>query len=56
MSGKSKDKAPKKKDDKVKVELGLAKGKKFYDKRESIKQKEVGREMAKVMKEKGRGY
>lgn len=42
------------KDDKVKVELGLAKGKKLYDKRESIKQKEVSREMAKVMKEKGR--
>lgn len=42
------------KDDKVKVELGLAKGKKLYDKRESIKQKEVGREMAKVMKEKSR--
>lgn len=42
------------KDDKVKVELGLAKGKKLYDKRESIKQKEVSREMAKVMKEKSR--
>src|SRR3989304_8652442 len=42
------------KDDKVKVELGLAKGKKLYDKRESIKQKEVSREMAKVMKERGR--
>lgn len=42
------------KDDKVKVELGLAKGKKLYDKRESIKQKEVSREMAKVMKEKNR--
>ncbi|MEK7852137.1 MAG: SsrA-binding protein, partial [Deltaproteobacteria bacterium] len=42
------------KDDKVKVELGLAKGKKFYDKRETIKGKEVSREMARVMKEKGR--
>lgn len=42
------------KDDKVKVELGLARGKKLYDKRESIKKKEVSREMAKVMKEKGR--
>src|SRR3990172_11043031 len=42
------------KDDKVKVELGLAKGKKLYDKRESIKSKEVSREMAKVMKERGR--
>ena len=42
------------KDDKVKVELGLAKGKKLYDKRESIKSKEVSREMAKVMKEKNR--
>lgn len=42
------------KDDKVKVELGLALGKKFYDKRESIKKKEVSREMAKVMKDRGR--
>ncbi|MDO8447042.1 MAG: SsrA-binding protein SmpB [Deltaproteobacteria bacterium] len=42
------------KDDKVKVELGLAKGKKLYDKRESIKSKEVSREIARVMKEKGR--
>jgi len=42
------------KDDKVKVELGLALGKKSYDKRESIKKKEVSREMAKVMKERGR--
>lgn len=42
------------KDDKVKVELGLAKGKKLYDKRETIKGKEVSREMARVMKEKNR--
>lgn len=42
------------KDDKVKVELGLARGKKLYDKRESIKKKEVSREMQKVMKEKSR--
>ena len=32
------------KDSRVKVELGLAKGKKLYDKRESIKKKDAGRE------------
>lgn len=42
------------KDDKVKVELGLALGKKLYDKRESIKKKEVSRELQKVMKERNR--
>jgi len=33
------------KNDKIKVLLGLGKGKKLYDKRESIKQKDVNREM-----------
>lgn len=42
------------KGDKVKVELGLALGKKLYDKRESIKKKEVSRELQKVMKERSR--
>jgi SsrA-binding protein len=32
------------------VELGLAKGKKVYDKRDSLKKKDVEREMAKAMK------
>jgi len=35
---------------KAKVELGLAKGKRMYDKRESLKKKAVEREMAKAMK------
>lgn len=34
----------------VKIEIGLAKGKKLYDKRESIKQKDVEREMKRYMK------
>jgi len=33
------------KNDKIKVLLGLGKGKKLYDKRETIKQKDVNREM-----------
>ncbi len=36
----------------VKVELGLAKGKKLYDKRESIKRKDTDREIAKALKRK----
>lgn len=35
---------------KAKVELGLAKGKTTYDKRETIKKKDVQREMQKVLK------
>jgi SsrA-binding protein len=42
------------KDGKAKVELGLAKGKKLYDKREDIKQKDVKREIDKVMKDRRR--
>lgn len=34
----------------VKVELALGKGKKFYDKRESIKRRETDREMRRVVK------
>ena len=34
----------------VKVEIGLAKGKKLHDKRQSIKQKEVEREMKRYLK------
>ena len=35
---------------KAKVELGLARGKKLYDKRESLKRKEETRELARVRK------
>jgi SsrA-binding protein len=38
------------KNGKVKVELGLAKGKKAYDKRESIKKKDQRREMERLIK------
>ncbi len=38
---------------KVKVELGLAKGKKHYDRRESIKARDAGREIERTMKERG---
>ncbi|MGQ0737922.1 MAG: SsrA-binding protein SmpB [Bacteroidota bacterium] len=34
----------------VKVEIGLAKGKKLHDKRESIKQKDMEREMKRLLK------
>lgn len=34
----------------VKVEIGLARGKKLYDKRESIKQKDVERDMKRYLK------
>ncbi|MBL0273367.1 MAG: SsrA-binding protein SmpB [Chitinophagaceae bacterium] len=34
----------------AKIEIGLAKGKKLYDKRESIKQKDVQREMKRFLK------
>jgi len=40
------------KNGKVKVEMGLAKGKKLYDKREDMKRKDQKREMAQVFKEK----
>ena len=34
----------------IKLELGLGRGKKLHDKRETLKRKEADREMAKVMK------
>jgi SsrA-binding protein len=34
----------------VKVEMGLAKGKKLYDKREDMKQKDMSRDMAHALK------
>ena len=34
----------------IKVEIGLAKGKKLHDKRESIKQKDTEREMKRYLK------
>lgn len=38
------------KDNKVKVELGLAKGKKLYDKRDSIAKKDLNRELERRIK------
>lgn len=34
----------------MKIEIGLGKGKKLYDKRESIRQKDVDREMKRYIK------
>ena len=34
----------------AKIELGLARGKKYYDRRESAKKREAGREMERAMK------
>jgi len=41
------------KEGKIKVELGLAKGKKFYDKREAAKQKAIKKDMEMERKEYG---
>ncbi len=38
----------------IKLELGLGRGKKLHDKRESLKRKEADREMAKAMKNSSR--
>jgi SsrA-binding protein len=38
----------------VKVEIGLARGKKLYDKRDSAAQRDAGREMERNMKERSR--
>ena len=38
----------------VKVEMGLAKGKKLYDKREDMKQKDMRRDMASALKNRNR--
>ena len=43
------------KNDMVKVEMGLAKGKKLYDKRQDMKQKDHKREMSQVFKERHKG-
>lgn len=40
------------KNSRVKVELGLARGKKLYDKRDSMATRDAGREMDRAMKEK----
>ena len=40
------------KDSRVKLEIGLARGKKLYDKRESAARRDAGREMERVRKEK----
>jgi len=40
------------KDERIKVEIALAKGKKSYDKRESIKKREVDREIKKISRSK----
>ncbi len=42
------------KDGLVKVEIGLAKGKKNYDKREDLKKKDTQREISQVMKSRNR--
>ena len=41
---------------KAKVEIALAKGKKSYDKRESIKERDVKRELGKAFKDNRGGY
>jgi SsrA-binding protein len=43
------------KDNRVKVELGLARGKKLYDKREAIRERDSQRELARVFKQRSRG-
>lgn len=40
----------------VKLSLGLARGKKLYDKRESAAKRDAKREMDRAMREKNRGY
>ncbi|MBE0599148.1 MAG: SsrA-binding protein SmpB [Desulfuromonadales bacterium] len=42
------------KESRVKLEIGLARGKKLHDKRETLKRKEADREMAKIVKGKQR--
>ena len=44
------------KNSRVKVELGLCKGKKTYDKREAVAKRDAKREMDRAMREKNRGY
>ena len=42
------------KDSRVKVELGLCKGKKLHDKRDAAAKRDAGREMDRALKERGR--
>ena len=42
------------KENRVKVELGLCRGKKLYDKREAIAERETQRELARVVKQRSR--
>jgi len=43
------------KDGLVKVEMGLAKGKKLYDKREDMKKKDMRRDLSVALKERNKG-
>ncbi len=43
------------KNGKVKVQLAIARGKKFYDKRHDIAKRDSDREMKRILKERGRG-
>ncbi len=43
------------KENRVKVELGLARGKKLYDKRDAIRERDAQREIARVFKQRTRG-
>ncbi|HBT83279.1 MAG TPA: SsrA-binding protein, partial [Desulfuromonas sp.] len=38
------------KESRAKLEIGVGRGKKLHDKRETLKEKEAGREMAKALK------
>jgi SsrA-binding protein len=42
------------KNGRAKIELGLAKGKKLYDKRETIKKKDLDRDMARALRERNK--
>ena len=44
------------KNSRVKVEVGLCKGKKTYDKRDAVATRDAKREMDRAMREKNRGY
>ena len=44
------------KGDRIKIELGLCKGKKLYDKRDAAAEKTARREIDRAMKERSRGY
>lgn len=44
------------KGDKIKIELGLCKGKKLYDKRDVAAEKSAKREIDRAMKDRSRGY